>query len=176
LNGDGATGDTDADGEGSLLDVDIVAPLDGETLAEADGLGDALDGVETEVTLGGDTTVDPVDLADDAIDGADEILDAAEDLLDVDSLLSPLEDAVDGAVDLIDAQEGETDLSLDVSDAGEIGGELIGDIIIDDGDGLVSDLGDGLDLPDPDAVLSEGLPLVDEGLSGLVGGGGGLFG
>lgn len=182
LNGDGATGDTAADGEGTLIDIDTVTPVDIDTIAGAGDIGDILDGAETEISLGGADPIDPADIAGDIIDGADETLDTlgGEDSLldgvDVGGLLSPLGETVDAALDLLDGQEAETDLSLDISDTGEIAGELIGDIVISDGDGLLPDLGGGFDLPDPDAVLSEGLPLVDEGLGGLGGGLGGLFG
>lgn len=181
LNGDNATGDTAEDGEGSLLDIDIVAPLDTGALADADSLGDALDGAGADISLGGGDSIDPVELVDGVLEGVDEALDAADsdgitDDLDVDSLLTPLNETVDSVLDLLDAQESETGLSLDISDTGELGGDLIGDIIINDGDGLFSGSDESLDLPDPDAILSEGLPLVDEGLGGLLGGGGGLFG
>ncbi|MGE0408239.1 MAG: hypothetical protein AB7P23_03130 [Amphiplicatus sp.] len=170
-------GDTSEDGEGALLDLNVVAPTD---LAAAEGVGDAvqtvLEETDAELSLGGGETIDSVDLVENALNETDLDFEASEITVDVDALLAPVDGTIDDALDLL----GEVNIDSELTLSDEGGEELIGDLAlnVDSEDGLVSELLGGTDLPEPDSVLSEGLSGLDEDFGGLVGGSGlgGLFG
>lgn len=180
LNGGGDPGgDTAEDGEGTLLDVNIDSLLETDSVDDLDG---ALDNNTAELSLGGSDTVDLVDEGQEILDEAGVDLEGVGEFedVDVDELMEPLAQVVTDAQNDLDGMDGGGDLSLQLSDdgdlTGDLTGELIGDIVVDSGGEDLSGGFDGTDLPDPDSVISEGLSLVDDGLSGLGDGGGGLFG
>ncbi len=175
LNGGSLGGDTAEDGEGSLLDVNLDTFLETGNIDGDNDLEEALDGSLAEIAVGGEEATDLVDGIQQLLDESDIDVDGAGDFdgVDADALLAPLEDAITEVQDELDALEAGGDLSLQI--AGDGAAELIGDIVLGGGADIAGGA-DGADLPDPDAVLFEGLPLIDEGLAGLGGSIGGLFG
>lgn len=186
-----------ADDDGGA-DTDLVVDTGIEALDSllADtGIDVTLDAVENIV---GDIDVDvslETDIAEDILAGdvagaVDEAIDAVTNLIDVDIALLNPEAGQDGGLGI----DGLDNIDL-VSGGllGDVGDDLtswpeaaIGDVLGDAGGGLLGD-GDIAGLPEPEGILSEGLNLINETVSGgdsgggllgglLGGGGGGLFG
>ncbi|MCA8894200.1 MAG: hypothetical protein KDA48_02995, partial [Amphiplicatus sp.] len=177
--GDSAAGDTSADGEGALLDINGATPLSSDDVGGGGYIDELLSGSDAEVSVGGGETIDVVEVVDES--GLTEVVPDTglvdEGALDVDGVLDPISDAVSDATDLLDGLGGDADLSIDISDTGDVNGDLISDLTLDSGlDDAAGDILGGSDLPEPDVNLTEGLPLVDDSLGSLGHLGGGLFG